>query len=70
MSEMIPSMAKLFERENLSYRSMLINECSPQLTPNRQATIAEGRIEHNNIYLGIQDWLFSRPDQENLYNIV
>ena len=37
MSEMIPSMAKLFERENLSYCSMLINECSPQLTPNRQA---------------------------------
>jgi hypothetical protein len=37
MSEMIPSMAKLFERENLSYCLMLINECSPQLTPNGQA---------------------------------
>ena len=37
MSEMIPSMAKLFERENLSYCSTLINECSPLPTRNGQA---------------------------------
>ena len=37
MSEMIPSKAKLVERENPSYRSPLVNESLPQVTPNRQA---------------------------------
>jgi hypothetical protein len=37
MSEMIPSKAKLVERENPSYRSPLVNGCLPQATPNRQA---------------------------------
>ena len=37
MSEMIPSKAKLVERENPFYRSPLVNELLPQTTPNRQA---------------------------------
>ena len=37
MGEMIQSKAKLVERENPSYRSPLVNECLPQVTPNRQA---------------------------------
>ena len=34
---MIPSKAKLVERENPSYRSTLVAECLQQATPNRQA---------------------------------
>ena len=37
MTEMIPSKAKLTERENPYYRSPLVNECLPQATTNRQA---------------------------------
>jgi hypothetical protein len=57
MSKMRPSKAKLVERENPSYRSPLINECLPQVTPNRQAQWPKAAL-NTILYQGIEGWLF------------
>jgi hypothetical protein len=57
MSEMRPSKPILVERQNLSYRSPLINEYLPQVTPNRQAQWPKAAL-NTILYPEIEDWLF------------